>query len=112
MNTPIETTNRIVGSEPTVVPYRDEFAGAFEQLNREWIETYFVLEAADQEVLGDPREQIINRGGEVFFVLDRGDVMGTCGVLRHNADDYEIAKMAVAPAARGRGFGHLLMEAA
>lgn len=112
MNTPMETTNRGVGSKPTVVPYRDEFAAAFEQLNREWIETYFVLEDADQEVLGDPRGKILDRGGEVFFVLDQGDVMGTCAVLRHNADDYEIAKMAVAPAARGRGLGHLLMEAA
>ncbi|HEX7335884.1 MAG TPA: GNAT family N-acetyltransferase [Gemmatimonadales bacterium] len=112
MNLPIETTNRVVGSEPTVVPYRDEFADAFEQLNREWIETYFVLEDADREVLGDPRGKIIEHGGEVFFVLDQGEVMGTCAVLRHSAEDYEIAKMAVAPAARGRGFGHLLMEAA
>ena len=112
MNPPMETTDRVVGSEPTVVPYRDEFAGAFEQLNREWIETYFVLEDADREVLGDPRGKIINRGGEVFFVLDQGDVRGTCAVLRHSPEDYEIAKMAVPPAARGRGFGHLLMEAA
>jgi putative acetyltransferase len=112
MNPPIETTKKAVGSEPTVVPYRDEFAQAFEQLNREWIETYFVLEDADREVLGNPRGRIIDRGGEVFFVLDQGDVMGTCAVLRHDAEDYEIAKMAVAPAARGRGFGHLLMDAA
>jgi len=33
-------------------------------------------------------------------------------VLRHSEEEYEIAKMAVAPAARGRGFGDLLMEAA
>lgn len=112
MNRPIETTSGIVGSEPTVVTYRDEFAAAFEQLNREWIETYFVLEDADREVLGNPRGKIVDRGGEVFFVLDQGEVMGTCAVLRHSAADHEIAKMAVALPARGRGFGHLLMEAA
>jgi ribosomal protein S18 acetylase RimI-like enzyme len=33
-------------------------------------------------------------------------------VLRHGQDDCEIAKMAVAPEARGRGYGDLLMEAA
>lgn len=112
MNLPIETTPTVVGSEPTVVTYRDEFAHAFEQLNREWIETYFVLEEADREVLGDPRGKILQQGGQVFFVLERGEVRGTCAVLPHGAEDYEIAKMAVAPAARGRGFGHLLMEAA
>ena len=36
---------------------------------------------------------------------------GTCAVLRHSADECEIAKMAVAPSARGRGYGDLLMEA-
>lgn len=95
-----------------IVPYRDEFRSAFERLNRDWIELYFVLEDADREVLGDPRRKIIAPGGQVFFVLERGEVVGTCAVLRHNAEDYEIAKMAVSPSARGRGFGDILMEAA
>lgn len=94
------------------VPYREEFRSAFEQLNRDWIEQYFALEDTDREVLGDPGRTIIDAGGQVFFVLEGGSVVGTCAVLRHNADDYEIAKMAVSPVARGRGFGDLLMEAA
>jgi GNAT superfamily N-acetyltransferase len=96
----------------TVVTYREEFRPAFEQLNRDWIETYFVLEEADREVLGDPQGKILAPGGQVFFVLEDGEVRGTCAVLRHSRDEYEVAKMAVAPAARGRGFGDLLMEAA
>lgn len=99
------------GSGPVVVPYRKEFRRDFEQLNREWIETYFDLEPADREVLGDPEGKILASGGQVFFVLDGGEVRGTCAVLRHHADECEIAKMAVAPGARGRGFGDLLMEA-
>ncbi len=94
-----------------MVPYTEELKAAFEELNREWIETYFTLEPADREILGDPRGKILDRGGQVFFVLDGGEVQGTCAVLRHNAEECEIAKMAVAPAARGRGFGDLLMEA-
>jgi putative acetyltransferase len=112
MNAPIRTTNEVVGSGPIVVSYREEFQPAFEQLNREWIETYFQLEDADREVLGDPRAKILETGGQVFFVLEQGQVVGTCAVLRHNAEDYEIAKMAVAPAARGRGLGDLLMDVA
>jgi ribosomal protein S18 acetylase RimI-like enzyme len=96
----------------TVITYREEFRPVFEQLNRDWIETYFVLEEADREVLGDPQGKILAPGGQVFFVLEDGEVRGTCAVLRHSWDEYEIAKMAVAPAARGRGFGDLLMEAA
>jgi putative acetyltransferase len=95
----------------TVVSYNPRFREAFERLNREWIETYFVLEPADREILADPRRKILDPGGQVFFVLERGEVLGTCAVLRHSADECEIAKMAVVPAARGRGYGDLLMEA-
>lgn len=96
----------------TVVPYRQEFRTAFEQLNREWIEKYFVLEDADRDVFNDPESRILKSGGEIFFVLADGRVQGTCAVLRHGAEECEIAKMAVAPMARGRGLGDLLMEAA
>ncbi|HZA99346.1 MAG TPA: GNAT family N-acetyltransferase [Gemmatimonadales bacterium] len=104
MRTPLDTI--------TVVPYREEFRAAFEQLNREWIEQYFELEEADRELFSDPEGTILTRGGQIFFVLAGSDVVGTCAVLRHGADVCEIAKMAVAPQARRRGLGDLLMEVA
>jgi putative acetyltransferase len=97
---------------PTVVTYREEFRAAFEQLNRDWIESYFVLEDADREVFGDPVGHILDPGGQIFFVVEGTEVLGTCAVLRHVGGECEIAKMAVAPAARGRGLGDLLMVAA
>jgi ribosomal protein S18 acetylase RimI-like enzyme len=99
------------GSRAQLVPYQEEFRAAFEALNRDWIETYFTLEPADREILGDPGSRIIDTGGQVFFVVEDGQVLGTCALLRHSSDEYEIAKMAVAPTARGRGLGDLLMEA-
>jgi N-acetylglutamate synthase-like GNAT family acetyltransferase len=107
----IGPTSEGVDQRPVVVRYREEFQGAFERLNREWIETYFVLEPADREILGDPQGKILDPGGQVFFVLERGKVQGTCALLRHSAHECEIAKMAVAPAAWGRGYGNLLMQA-
>ena len=103
---------RVMDPAVKVVPYRQEFRDAFEQLNREWIESYFVLEDLDREVFRDPQNKILKPGGEIFFVLDGQVVQGTCAVIRHNADECEIAKMAVAKTARGRGFGDLLMETA
>lgn len=92
--------------------YRDEWRADFERLNREWIETWFALEDADRETFRDPVGKILDPGGQVFFVVDEGRVLGTCAVLRHSPDVHEIAKMAVDPSARGRGYGDLLMEAA
>jgi len=95
-----------------VTTYREEWRGDFERLNREWIETWFTLEEADRETFRDPLGKIIAPGGQIFFVVEGAEVLGTCAVVRHRPDVHEIAKMAVAPVARGRGYGDLLMEAA
>jgi putative acetyltransferase len=108
----IATPAKMAAPEPRVVPYREDFRAAFEQLNRDWIETYFVLEDADRAVFADPAGAILQPGGQIFFAVEGDTVLGTCAVLRHSPNECEIAKMAVAPAARGRGLGDLLMEAA
>jgi putative acetyltransferase len=108
----IATPGKMAAPELRVVPYREDFRAAFEQLNRDWIETYFVLEDADRAVFADPAGAILQPGGQIFFVVEGDTVLGTCAVLRHSPSECEIAKMAVAPAARGRGLGDLLMEAA
>jgi ribosomal protein S18 acetylase RimI-like enzyme len=95
-----------------VVRYREELRAAFEQLNRDWIESYFVLEDADRAIFADPAGRIREPGGEIFFVIEGTAVLGTCAVIRHDSSECEIAKMAVAPNARGRGLGDLLMETA
>ena len=87
-----------------VETYRPEWRDAFERLNREWIETWFVLEDTDRETFRDPEAKILSPGGEIFFVVDGAEPLGTCAVFRHSADVHEIAKMAVAPAAQGRGY--------
>lgn len=94
-----------------VVTYREEYREDFERLNRAWIEQYFVLEEADREVFRDPAAAIIHPGGQIFFVRERDEVLGTCAVIPHEPGVYEIAKMAVAPEARGKGYGDLLMNA-
>jgi GNAT superfamily N-acetyltransferase len=95
-----------------VVSYRDEYRPHFERLNRAWIERWFVLEPPDLEVFADPVRHIIAPGGQIFFVVEGGEVYGTCAVVPHGGDGFELAKMAVDPAAQGRGYGDLLMRAA
>lgn len=98
--------------EVELVAFRHELAPAFEALNRRWIEEYFAVEAADLEVFGDPSENIVKPGGQIFFVLENGIARGTCAVIRHNVNVYELAKMAVDPISQGLGYGNLLIERA
>jgi ribosomal protein S18 acetylase RimI-like enzyme len=101
-----------VERRPAVIPYRAELRAAFEKLNRDWIETYFVLEDADRAIFADPVGTILRPGGQIFFVVEGDRVLGTCAVLCHGSGDCEIAKMAVDSEARGRGLADLLMGAA
>ncbi|MGH7572730.1 MAG: GNAT family N-acetyltransferase [Gemmatimonadota bacterium] len=95
-----------------VETYRDDLAPWFEKLNLEWIERHFRIEDRDREVLGDPRRAIVDAGGEVLFLLDGDEVVGTCALILHEDGIYELSKMAVRPASRGQGFGDRLMDAA
>lgn len=95
-----------------IVPFRDEFAGDFERLNREWLEAYSLLESEDLPYLREPRKHIIEAGGEILFALDQGRVVGTVALIRQSGGVFELAKLAVASEARGRGLGRRLTLAA
>lgn len=95
-----------------VTRWDSKYADDFVRLNREWIERYFCLEASDLKLLGNPEKEIIDRGGEVFFALKGGEVVGCCALVYHpDTDSYELAKMAVSPSAQGHGIGFRLGSA-
>lgn len=74
MRSPAGHTDEIAPAPPAIaiVPFRREFAPAFRQLNLEWIERWFAIEAPDLKVLDDPETAIIAPGGQIFFARDAG----------------------------------------
>ena len=96
-----------------IVGWDARFKAAFFALNVEWIQRYFVVEPADEEILSNPEGLILAGGGEVFFVVDKrtGEVLGTSALQPHHGV-WELAKMAVSPRAQGRGIGRRLALAA
>lgn len=94
-----------------VVTWRPDLRADFERLNLAWIERWFAVEDGDRKAFADPGGGIVEPGGQIFFVVDEAGVRGTCAVLRHDAETYELAKMAVEPAAQGRGYGDRLVAA-
>ncbi len=95
-----------------LVTWRPALAPDFARLNRAWLELYFTVEPLDEEYLSDPEGHIIAPGGEIFFALDGDEVIGTCAMIPRGDDEFELAKLAVTPAAQGRGIGRRLVEAA
>lgn len=100
-------------SEITILDFSPERARFFERLNREWIERYFEMEPPDYLMLQNPETQIIEKGGAVLFAATAdGEIVGTLALIPAGEDCLELAKMAVAETAQGRGIGGLLGEAA
>lgn len=96
-----------------ILPYSDELAREFHDINVEWIEQMFVLEPADRETLEHPREAIIAAGGDILFVRADGlGVVGACALKKSGQGAYELTKMGVRASARGRKAGEFLLQAA
>jgi ribosomal protein S18 acetylase RimI-like enzyme len=99
-----------VSEEIEISLYRPELRADFERLNRSWLEAHSLLEAADLVYLEDPDRHILADGGQVFFAIQGGEVVGTCAAIRVSATTFELAKLSVAQAARGRGLGRRLCK--
>lgn len=99
------------GKDVYVVTYDDRYREAFARLNLEWIETLFEVEPRDRTVLGDPRGIVVDPGGEVFFLVEEGEAVGTVAMMPVD-NGFDLTKMAVTAHARGKGYGGRLMKAA
>jgi GNAT superfamily N-acetyltransferase len=93
-----------------ILPYRPEFAEAFDRLNRAWIEQYFAIEPFDNEVLRNPETYILKDGGELWFAVDGNTVLGCCALLKLADGMFEFTKLGVDEKARGLGIARALLR--
>ena len=87
-----------------------EDATAFRTLNEEWITRYFTREKMDREVLGDPENKILGKGGHIFMAYLGQEAVGCVALIPMDDGVYELSKMAVSPDLRGLGIGRSLLE--
>ncbi len=85
---------------------------AFRDINLEWIERYFAVEAKDRAVLGDPQKYILDPGGAILIAMDGEAPVGVVALMVMGEGSVELAKMGVRPQAQGKGAGRMLVTAA
>ena len=93
-----------------IIDYSGEYANDFRALNLEWLDKYNLTESHDLEVINHPKESILDRGGYIFLAKEGEKIIGTAGIANEGDSVYELVKMTVAPAFRGRGISKLLIE--
>jgi GNAT superfamily N-acetyltransferase len=96
--------------ELTIVPFDPQYGRAFFELNKAWLDRYFLIEPYDIEVLENPEKMVIEPGGEVYFGLLQGKPVATFALTPRAEGVLELNKMAVREDLRSLGMGHQLLE--
>ncbi|OWK70284.1 hypothetical protein CBW18_12530 [Pedobacter sp. AJM] len=96
-----------------IVDYKPAHQEAFKSLNEEWISTHFTMEDSDYKVLDHPQSYILDKGGCILVAVYNGVPSGVCALIKMSDGEYdfELAKIAVAPAVQGKNIGFLLATA-
>ena len=77
----------------------------------QWIAQHFAIEDADSALAADP-QRVVRDGGHILALVEDGRVLGVCALFKESATRYQLARMAVDPSERGKGYGETLMQAA
>lgn len=94
----------------TIVPFEEQYAKHFKDLNVAWLEKFFEVEPYDKELLENCQGLILDKGGFIFFGLVDKQVIGTLALIKLENGVYELVKMAVDEAFQGKGYGNELLR--
>jgi DNA-binding MarR family transcriptional regulator/ribosomal protein S18 acetylase RimI-like enzyme len=95
-----------------ILEYNPKYKKDFKSLNYEWLNKYFKVEEADEQILSHPEKEILKNGGQIFFAKENDKIVGTCAVKKISPKSFELTKMAVSEKSQGKQIGKKLALAA
>ena len=93
-----------------IIPFTDQLAVHFTNLNKAWVKKYFEIEPLDEKMLSNPKHYYIDKGGFIFFAMYNNEVAGTFALLKVSDTVFELSKMAVDEKFQGKNIGNAIME--
>lgn len=93
-----------------IISYSPDLKEEIKILNLEWLRKYFKVEPKDEIVLSDPKGEIIDKGGLIFYAKYNDKIVGTVSLLKIDSTTFELSKMAVTDGVQGLGIGQKLMD--
>ena len=94
----------------SIIDYTPEYAGAFKDLNLQWLQQYGLTEEPDLLMINNPQKEILDTGGFIFLAKCGEQIAGTSALIKETPVQFELVKMSVAPAFQGKGISRLLIE--
>ena len=93
-----------------IIPFSQDLKEHIKTLNIAWLTKYFKVEEKDKITLSNPQEEIIDKGGMIFYAKYNDEIIGTVSLLKVDDSTFELSKMAVSDTAQGLGIGNKLLE--
>lgn len=93
-----------------IIEYSDANKSFLKTLNYEWLIKYFSIEPMDDIVLSNPKIEIIDKGGKIFYAKFNDNIVGTVALIKIDESTYELSKMAVTELSQGQGIGSELIK--
>jgi putative acetyltransferase len=93
-----------------IIAYENKYQQDFYKLNVAWLDKYNLTESHDLAILNDPKGMIIDKGGFIWLAKEGNIIVGSAAIIKENDTTYELAKMAVDDAYKGKGISKLLLE--
>jgi len=99
-----------MNNEIKIIDYNPEFKEHIKRLNIKFLEKYFTVEPSDMKQLSNPEEEIINKGGKIYYAQVNGSIIATATLLMRDKQTYELGKMVVSDEFQGGGIGKKLVN--
>jgi putative acetyltransferase len=93
-----------------IIAYENKYQPDFYRLNVVWLDKYNLKESHDLMILEDPKGTIIDNGGFIWLAKENENIIGSAALIKEADGIFELAKMAVDDAYKGRGISKLLIE--
>lgn len=92
-----------------IIPFSSDLKEQIKILNIAWLQKYFKVEEKDELTLSNPQEEIIDKGGMIFYAKYNDEIIGTFSLLKIDDTTFELSKMAVSDKAQGLGIGNKML---
>ena len=106
----IESKSSKKGGKVELIPYDIKYKDDWCHINQQWIEKYFVMEHEDIINLQNPEENVLLKGGEIYFGMLDGKPVGVIALKHDSGTRFELSKIGVLPKAQGHGIAKLMVK--
>ncbi|MCD4736469.1 MAG: bifunctional helix-turn-helix transcriptional regulator/GNAT family N-acetyltransferase [Bacteroidales bacterium] len=96
--------------ESEFADYSESYFQSFQQINRNWLQSYLELTEYDRKVLSDPHAEIINKNGHIVLLKFKKEVIGTYALKKINNGAVELLKFTVKEKYRRGKIGSNMLE--